>query len=343
MGATIPMTESSDPQLQLKKRARRRLVGAVAFAGLAAVVLPMVMDEEPKQRLQDVQIRIPGQEQVPVRPAEPPRAALPTPPGAPVASAEQAAVGASHDAAEKLQAIVPTAKLSGTAPADKGADKGADTGPEKKVAKPPERLAEQSPEKKAVKPVDKTPDKQPLAKKIDKPAEKPEVKKAEKPTPKPVEKPVEKAAEKPVTKAVEKPVEKPVSRPLDKAVDDVGKPVADKPGEKPVDEGAKPAADEPARPATAAPPAGKAAAAVPGKTGAQHVILIGAFANPENVKQLQGKIGGLGVSTYTEMLNSPDGAKTRVRAGPFPTREAADKALEKLKRSGINGVVAGRQ
>lgn len=337
------MTESSDPQLQLKKRARRRLVGAVAFAGLAAVVLPMVMDEEPKQRLQDVQIRIPGQEQVPVRPVEPARGALPTPPGAPVASAEQAAVGTSHDAAERSQAIVPTANLSGTAPADKGADKAL----EKKVAKPPERLAEQSPEKKAVKPVDKTPDKQPVVKKIDKPAEKPEVKKAEKPTPKPVEKPVEKAAEKPVTKAGEKPVEKPVSRPLDKAVDDAGKSAADKPGEKPVDEGAKPAADEPARPASAAPPAGKTAAAVPApapaKPGGQHVILIGAFANPENVKQLQGKIGGLGVSTYTEMLNSPDGAKTRVRAGPFPTREAADKALEKLKRSGINGVVAGRQ
>jgi DedD protein len=62
------MTESPDPQLQLKKRARRRLVGAVAFAGLAAVVLPMVMDEEPKRPAQDVQIRIPGQDQVPFRP-----------------------------------------------------------------------------------------------------------------------------------------------------------------------------------------------------------------------------------------------------------------------------------
>jgi DedD protein len=64
------MSESPDPQLQLKKRARRRLVGAVAFAGLAAVVLPMVMDEEPKRPIQDVQIRIPGQDQVPFRPKE---------------------------------------------------------------------------------------------------------------------------------------------------------------------------------------------------------------------------------------------------------------------------------
>ena len=59
------MSDSSDANLQLKKRARRRLVGAFAFAGLAAVILPMVMDEEPKQQVQDVQIRIPGQDQTP--------------------------------------------------------------------------------------------------------------------------------------------------------------------------------------------------------------------------------------------------------------------------------------
>lgn len=73
------------------------------------------------------------------------------------------------------------------------------------------------------------------------------------------------------------------------------------------------------------------------------MILIGAFANAENVKQVQGKIGAAGVSSYTEVLDSPDGKKTRVRAGPFPNREAAEKALEKLKRVGVTGVVAGGQ
>ena len=58
----------SDVDLQLKKRARRRLLGAVAFAGLAAVVLPMVMDDEPKQQIPEVQIRIPGQDQTPFNP-----------------------------------------------------------------------------------------------------------------------------------------------------------------------------------------------------------------------------------------------------------------------------------
>ena len=45
---------SLDGQLELKKRARRRLVGAAALALLAAVVLPMVMDHEPRQPAQDV-------------------------------------------------------------------------------------------------------------------------------------------------------------------------------------------------------------------------------------------------------------------------------------------------
>ena len=77
--------------------------------------------------------------------------------------------------------------------------------------------------------------------------------------------------------------------------------------------------------------------------GGQYVILIGAFSNPANVKQLQTKIGELDIKVYTEPLVSPEGKKTRVRAGPFPSREAADKALDKIKRIGVNGVVTARQ
>ena len=63
----------------------------------------------------------------------------------------------------------------------------------------------------------------------------------------------------------------------------------------------------------------------------QFVILIGAFSNPANVKQLQTKLGELGIKVFTESLDSPEGKKTRVRAGPFPSRDAADKAQEKMK------------
>ncbi|MEO8006437.1 MAG: hypothetical protein ABI771_16090, partial [Betaproteobacteria bacterium] len=49
----------SDEELQLKKRARRRLVGAVALVLLIVVFLPMILDSEPKPLNQDVSITIP--------------------------------------------------------------------------------------------------------------------------------------------------------------------------------------------------------------------------------------------------------------------------------------------
>ncbi len=52
----------NDAQLELKKRARRRLIGAVALVLAAAVFLPMVMDSEPHSGGNDLQIRIPSQE-----------------------------------------------------------------------------------------------------------------------------------------------------------------------------------------------------------------------------------------------------------------------------------------
>ncbi len=48
--------------LELKKRSRRRLVGAAALALLAAILLPMVMDQEPRSSGQDVQITIPDRD-----------------------------------------------------------------------------------------------------------------------------------------------------------------------------------------------------------------------------------------------------------------------------------------
>lgn len=54
------MSESEN--LELKKRSRRRLVGAAALALFAAIVLPMVMDQEPAAPVQDIQITIPERE-----------------------------------------------------------------------------------------------------------------------------------------------------------------------------------------------------------------------------------------------------------------------------------------
>ena len=75
-----------DKQIELRKRARRRLVGAVALALLAAIVLPMVMDTEPRPVEQDIQVRIPAQagDNAAARPiAEPAKAVSPAEPGEP--------------------------------------------------------------------------------------------------------------------------------------------------------------------------------------------------------------------------------------------------------------------
>ncbi len=52
---------NDDAQTDLKKRARRRLVGAAALALFAAIVLPMIMDPEPKPVGEDIKVRIPAE------------------------------------------------------------------------------------------------------------------------------------------------------------------------------------------------------------------------------------------------------------------------------------------
>ena len=50
---------SDAENLEIKKRARRRLVGAIALALLAAIVLPVMMEQEPRPTTADIQITIP--------------------------------------------------------------------------------------------------------------------------------------------------------------------------------------------------------------------------------------------------------------------------------------------
>jgi len=50
----------SEEELQLKKRARRRLVGAIAMVIAVVVFLPMLLDSEPKPQSPDIDIKIPS-------------------------------------------------------------------------------------------------------------------------------------------------------------------------------------------------------------------------------------------------------------------------------------------
>ncbi|HAT30598.1 MAG TPA: hypothetical protein DCW29_06990 [Janthinobacterium sp.] len=59
---------ADDPVLPEKKRARRRLVGAVALALAVAVGLPMILDSEPKPLATDIDIQIPSKDKVAPQP-----------------------------------------------------------------------------------------------------------------------------------------------------------------------------------------------------------------------------------------------------------------------------------
>ena len=69
------MAEEQQDVETLKKRGRRRLVGAVALVLLAVVVLPMVFDPEPKSTLPPVSVRIPGENETPFAPKLPAKSA----------------------------------------------------------------------------------------------------------------------------------------------------------------------------------------------------------------------------------------------------------------------------
>ena len=71
---------------------------------------------------------------------------------------------------------------------------------------------------------------------------------------------------------------------------------------------------------------------------AQYVVAVGAFANPESVLA---RLADAKLPYYTEKVATAKGGVTRVRAGPFASREAAEQALEKLKALGFKpGIVA---
>ena len=229
---------SPDADLQLKKRARRRLVGAAALALFAVIVLPMVMDREPRPLSQDIQVRIPSQDSTglaaKVLPSKPAATPMPAPEPRPAAAAvaEQ-----KPEAKATAEAVVPNAAPASASPAPPA-------GPTTAVA-PAAKPAEKSPaaEKKSV------------------------------------------AAEKP---------------PAATAVD--------------------------AKPASSA--------------SAQWVVQLGAYKEASNVKLLLAKLKGIGVPAYTEKFDSPQGPRTRVRAGPFASQDAAEKARSRIKIIGVDGPVA---
>jgi DedD protein len=113
---------------------------------------------------------------------------------------------------------------------------------------------------------------------------------------------------------------------------------------KPAPETAEPAAtvSKPPTPApkVAAEPA-KPAVAEPDKPAAasRFVVQIGAFTEANAVREARAKAGKAGLATFTQVVQTSSGARTRVRIGPFTSREEADKAAAQARSAGVPGVV----
>jgi len=115
-------------------------------------------------------------------------------------------------------------------------------------------------------------------------------------------------------------------------------------GETPVPAPAKPAtvaatSAQPQAPAPKAPAAqaeARPARAAPKLVG--FAVQVGAFREDAKLAQAREKVSAARLPHYTERLDGNAGDLTRLRAGPFPTRESADKAAAQLKRAGLADV-----
>ena len=101
---------------------------------------------------------------------------------------------------------------------------------------------------------------------------------------------------------------------------------------------------EPAAPAKPKDDGSKAKSLLDGKSGAssaeRHVIQVGAFADAAKVREVRKKLEQAGLTTYTQTIDGKDGKPTtRVRVGPFDSREEADKAAGRIRKLELSPVV----
>jgi DedD protein len=119
---------------------------------------------------------------------------------------------------------------------------------------------------------------------------------------------------------------------------------------------AAPERTEPTKPAAAVKPSAPAPAAAPAKASApapndgdrarallegkpasaaaadgRFVVQVGAFADAARAREARQTLEKAGLKTYTQVVDTKEGKRIRVRVGPFESRAEADKALSIAK------------
>ncbi|MCJ7798275.1 MAG: SPOR domain-containing protein [Polaromonas sp.] len=72
---------------------------------------------------------------------------------------------------------------------------------------------------------------------------------------------------------------------------------------------------------------------------ARMVVQVGAFADAVKAREVRAKLEGAGLKTYTQVTDTKDGKRTRVRVGPFANRPDAEKAAAKIKTLDLPAVI----
>ena len=67
-------------------------------------------------------------------------------------------------------------------------------------------------------------------------------------------------------------------------------------------------------------------------TGARFVVQAGTFSDDGKQREVRSKLEKAGITTYTQVIESKEGRRVRVRVGPFTNRDEADKVARKIKQ-----------
>jgi len=297
-----------------RTRARRRLIGATVLLGLGIVGFPLLFETQPRPIPVDIPIEVPRKDSLPPL-------AMP----APMASAPGAVVadGAPADAPRPPAA---EAGASGVRPPAPAAAEIVERPDEQGRERQPAAAASAARAGAAAAVVAAAPVVAAVAAAAG--ASRPAAASAHEAAPKPA--PADPAAAKPAASKAAAPAAKPASG-------------ASKPAAKPASAASKPAAAktdnaEAAR-ARALLEGRTPAASAPTAGSARVVVQVGAFTDADKLREARHKVEKLGFKTYTQVVDTDGGKRTRVRVGPFASKAEADKAAARLKGAGLPAAI----
>ena len=335
-----------DPSLVQKKRARHRLVGAICLCILAAIVVPLVLESEPRPRDHELPIELAA----PARDAN----GQPSTDAASRASAT-AASGTSGTAAgtgplASASDPASAARSGGTAASGQIGNLAASK-PPADASRPAATGSAPAEGQSGVKTVT------PPSAAAPAPAVPPAAGRSEPKAASEAHKGEPHKGEAPRTGSASQAARQEAARQeaarLEAAKQETAKPeaakrdtakavTADRSAEgKPAPAPEKPAAREPDVLARlierADDPAGGAAAKVPASR--KFLVQIGAYSNVQSAKTASDRASQLGLRPYQETVKTPQGDWIRVRIGPFTTRQDAERAQQDLKRAGVTAAI----